>query len=163
MRALTRDPHTTAARALADVGVEVVQGDLNDRASLGRALKGAYGVHSVQAYMPHDPTGEVFQGENLAEAAKDAGVEHFVYSSAAGADQHVGAPESDSKQEGKVLLCKHPFSKTSRNPLLNGCNPGAYGYTPRISVASATRATANRYEPMRRFVSCSSAFTREAR
>src|SRR6266853_2798083 len=67
----------------------------------------------------------------------------------------------NSKQEGKVLLCKHPFSKASRNPLLNGCNPGAYGYTPRISVASATRATANRYDPMRRFVSCSSAFTRE--
>jgi uncharacterized protein YbjT (DUF2867 family) len=99
VRALTRDPHTTAARALADAGVDVVQGDLNDRASLGRALKGAYGVHSVQAYMPHDPTGEVFQGKNLAEAAKDAGVEHFVYSSAAGADQHVGAPESDSKGE----------------------------------------------------------------
>ncbi len=63
MRAPTRDPHTTAARALADAGVEVVQGDLHDRASLGRALKGAYGVHSVQAYMPHDPTGEVFQGK----------------------------------------------------------------------------------------------------
>ncbi len=99
VRALTRDPHTAAARALADAGVEVVQGDLNDRASLDRALKGVYGVHSVQAYMPHDPTGEVFQGKNLAEAARDAGVEHFIYSSVAGADQHVGSPEQDSKGE----------------------------------------------------------------
>jgi len=47
--------------------------------------------------------------------------------------------------------------------LLNRYMPGAYGYTPRISVASATRATASRYDPMRRFVSCSSAFAREAR
>ena len=99
VRALTRDPHTAAARALSDAGVEVVQGDLNDRASLDHALKGAYGVHSVQAYMPHDPTGEIYQGKNLAEAAKDAGVEHFVYSSVAGADRHVGAPEQDSKGE----------------------------------------------------------------
>ena len=99
VRALTRDPHTAAARALADAGVEVVQGDLNDRASLDRALKGVYGVHSVQSYMPQDPTREVYQGKNLAEAAKDTGVEHFVYSSSAGADQHVGTPEQDSKGE----------------------------------------------------------------
>ena len=163
MRALTRDPHTTAARALADAGVEVVLGDLNDRASLGRAPR------EPMESIVYKPTCHMIQPErysrekNLAEAAKDAGVEYFVYSSAAGADQHVGAPASDSKQERKTLLCKHPFSKTSRNPLLNGCNPGAYGYTPRISVASATRATANRYDPNRRFVSCSSAFTREAR
>ena len=99
VRALTRDPHTAAARALADAGVEVVQGDLNDRASLDRALKGVYGVHSVQSYMPQDPTREIYQGKNLAEAAKDAGVAHFVYSSSAGADQHVGTPEQDSKGE----------------------------------------------------------------
>ena len=99
VRALTRDPHTAAARALADSGVEVVQGDLNDRASLDRAIKGAYGVHSVQSYMPQDPTREVYQGKNLAEAASDAGVEHFVYSSVAGADQHAGTPEQDSKGE----------------------------------------------------------------
>jgi hypothetical protein len=38
-----------------------------------------------------------------------------------------------------------------------------YGYTPRVSVASATRATASKYAPTRRFVSCSSAFARDAR
>jgi len=37
-----------------------------------------------------------------------------------------------------------------------------YGYTPRISVASATRATASRYAPMRKLVSCSKAFWRTA-
>jgi uncharacterized protein YbjT (DUF2867 family) len=99
VRALSRDPYKPAARALVDSGVEVVQGDLNDRASLDHALQGVYGVHSVQAYMPQDPTGEIYQGKTLAEAAKDAGVEHFVYSSVAGAGRHVGAPEQDSKGE----------------------------------------------------------------
>ena len=84
VRALTRDPHKPAARVLADAGVEVVQGDLNDRASLDRALKGVYGVHSVQSYMAHDPTGEIYQGKTLVDAAKAAGVAHFVYSSAGG-------------------------------------------------------------------------------
>jgi uncharacterized protein YbjT (DUF2867 family) len=97
LRALTRDPHTPAASALADTGVEVVQGDLNDRASLDQALKGAYGVYSVQTYLPHDPSREVFQGKTLAEAAKAANIAHFVYSSAAGADQHTGVPEQESK------------------------------------------------------------------
>ncbi len=41
----------------------------------------------------------MYQGKTPAKAAEDAGVEHFVYSSVAGADQHVGAPEQDSKGE----------------------------------------------------------------
>src|SRR5438093_13541054 len=73
VRALSRDPHKSAARMLADAGVEVVQGDLNDRASLDRVLKGVYGVHSVQSYMQQDPTGEIYQGNTLVDAAKAAG------------------------------------------------------------------------------------------
>lgn len=99
VRALTRDPQKPAARALAEAGVEVVQGDLTDRASLDRALQGAYGVHSVQSYMPRDPGGEIHQGKTLADAAKAAGIAHFVYSSAAGADRHTGIAEQESKWE----------------------------------------------------------------
>jgi uncharacterized protein YbjT (DUF2867 family) len=99
VRALTRDPHKPAARALADAGVEVVQGDLNDRASVDRALQGVYGVHSVQSYLPHDPTGEIYQGKTLADAAKAAGVAHVVYSSGAGAERHTGIAEQESKWE----------------------------------------------------------------
>lgn len=99
VRVLTRDPQKPAAQALADAGMEVVQGDLTDRASLDRALQGVYGVHSVQSYMPRDPGGEINQGKTLADAAKAAGVEHFVYSSAAGADRHTGIAEQESKWE----------------------------------------------------------------
>jgi NAD(P)-dependent dehydrogenase (short-subunit alcohol dehydrogenase family) len=84
VRALVRNPDDPAARALADKGVEIVQGDMTDRASLDRAMRGVYGVHSVQAYMPKDAAGEIRQGTNVADAAKAAGVQHLVYSSAAG-------------------------------------------------------------------------------
>ena len=48
--ALTRDPHKPEARALADRGAEVVQGDMDDRSSVDRALEGAHGVFSVQNF-----------------------------------------------------------------------------------------------------------------
>jgi uncharacterized protein YbjT (DUF2867 family) len=72
-------------------------GDLDDRVSLEHALQGAYGLHSVQAYMPKEPEREVRQGTTVVDAARAAGVQHFVYSSAAGADRHIGIPETDSK------------------------------------------------------------------
>src|SRR5665647_40344 len=44
VRALTRDPDGDRARALRAGGVEVVRGDLTDRASLDPALEGVHGV-----------------------------------------------------------------------------------------------------------------------
>ena len=41
LRALVRDPNKPAAQALEQAGAELVVGDLNDRASLDRALQGA--------------------------------------------------------------------------------------------------------------------------
>ncbi len=97
VRALVRDPVAPAARALAERGTELVQGDLDEPASIERAMTGVYGVHSVQAYLPKDPQREVRQGTAVIDAAKAAGVRHFVYSSAAGADRHIGFPETESK------------------------------------------------------------------
>ena len=50
VRALTRDPDKPAAKALAEMGAEVVRGDLDQRASVERALEGVYGVFSVQNF-----------------------------------------------------------------------------------------------------------------
>ena len=44
VRAMTRKPDSAAARALAEQGATVVQGDLDDAASLKAALAGAWGV-----------------------------------------------------------------------------------------------------------------------
>jgi len=98
VRALVRDPNKPAAQELAAKGAELAQGDLDDRASLDRALRGAYGAFSVQTFMgPAGPVGETRQGNGLADAAKAAGVQHFVYTSVGGADRKSGLPHFESK------------------------------------------------------------------
>jgi len=97
IRALTRSPDTPAAAALADAGAEVVQGDLDDRASLDRALDGVTAVFSVQNVWEHGDEAEVRQGKALADAAAEHGVAHFVYSSVGGAERDSGVPHFESK------------------------------------------------------------------
>jgi len=97
LRALTRDPGSPAAQGLARRGVQVVKGDLEDAASLGPAISGMYGVYSVQDFLAVGAKREVLQGKNLADAAKKAGVEHFVYSSVGGAERNSGIDHWESK------------------------------------------------------------------
>lgn len=99
VRALIRDPSKPAALVLAEKGVQVVKGDLDDRVSVDQALKGVYGVFSVQAFMEQGTAGEIRQGKTLADSAKAAGIEHFVYSSVAGAERNTDIPHFESKWE----------------------------------------------------------------
>jgi len=99
VRGLTRDPEKAEARELADLGAEVVGGDFEDRASIERALAGVYGVFSVQQFWESGYEGEIRQGVQLADAARAAGVEHFVYSSVGSAHRKTGIPHFDSKWE----------------------------------------------------------------
>jgi uncharacterized protein YbjT (DUF2867 family) len=103
VRALVRDPEKPAARALADAGVELVVGDLNDRASLDAALLGAYGAYSVQSGAG-GMENEVTQSKNLADAADAAGVKHFVYSSVRGADGRSLLPWIRGKARNETYL-----------------------------------------------------------
>jgi len=99
VRALTRDPQKLAAQALAQAGAEIVRGDNEDRASLDAALEGVFGVFSVQNFwLPNvGAEGEVRQGKLIADAAKAAGVKHFVYTSVGGAERNTGIPHFESK------------------------------------------------------------------
>jgi uncharacterized protein YbjT (DUF2867 family) len=97
VRALTRDPDQPKARGLTGHGAEVVRGDMDDQASLTRALDGVYGVFSVQNSHQAGIEGEIRQGINLADAAKRSRITHFLYTSVASADQHTGIPHFDSK------------------------------------------------------------------
>lgn len=99
LRALSRNPASAAAKALSDRGVEVVQGDLEDPASLAGAVRGVHGVFSVQDFWAVGARREVEQGKNLADAAAKAGVEHFVYSSVGGAERNSGIEHWESKWE----------------------------------------------------------------
>jgi uncharacterized protein YbjT (DUF2867 family) len=96
-RAMTRKPDSEAVRALAKSGVEVVAGNLDDAASLQRALKGAWGVFAVQNTWEAGVEGEEEQGKRLATVAKEAGVQHFVYTSVGSADRQTGIPHFENK------------------------------------------------------------------
>lgn len=99
VKALTRNPDKPAAAELRSAGAEVVKGDLNDRSSLDAAVDDVYGVFSVQNFWETGYEVEVEQGCRMADAALDAGVEHFVYSSVGSADRNTGIPHFDSKYE----------------------------------------------------------------
>jgi len=97
LRGLTRKPHGAQAAALAQAGVEIVKGDLDDDATLRRALAGAWGVFAVQTALEAGAAREEEQGKTLAKLAREAGVEHFVYTSVGSADKRTGIPHFDNK------------------------------------------------------------------
>lgn len=80
-RAITRDVNSDKARALAALGAEVVAGDVDDAASLRRAFDGAYGAYCVTFFWNHfSPETELAQARAMAEAARDTGVRHVIWS-----------------------------------------------------------------------------------
>jgi len=97
VRGLTRNADSDASQALAALGVEMVRGDFDDAASLDRALANAYGAFSVQQYRGVGVDGEIRQGKAFADAAKRAGVQHFIYTSVAKATLNTGVPQFESK------------------------------------------------------------------
>lgn len=80
-RAITRNPASDKAKALAQQGVEVVAADLDDTPSLTKAFAGAYGAFCLTNFWEHfSPEKETAQGKSLADAAKAAGVKHAIWS-----------------------------------------------------------------------------------
>ena len=81
-RALTRNANSDKAKALAERGVEVVTADVNDVESLIKAFDGAYGVYAVTFFWEHfSAEKEKQHAKNIAEAAKQAGAKHVIWSS----------------------------------------------------------------------------------
>src|ERR671914_468939 len=80
-RAITRNPDSDKAQALRNAGAEVVQGDTDDQASIERAFEGAYGAFCVTNFWEHfSPERELAQARNMAQAAKNAGIQHAIWS-----------------------------------------------------------------------------------
>jgi len=98
--ALTRNPESEKAKKLKEKGVTLIQGDLDDKKLLEDALKGnnIYGVFCVTTFVG-GVQAEVVQGKNLADAAKVAGIKHFVFSSVGQANTNTGVPHFESKYE----------------------------------------------------------------
>jgi len=80
-RAVTRDVNSDKAKALAQQGAEVVAADVDDAQSLARAFAGAHGAYCVTFYWAHySPEKELAQARAMAQAAKQAGVKHVIWS-----------------------------------------------------------------------------------
>lgn len=81
VRAVTRDPQSGKAKELKDLGAEVVAGDIDDKASVSKALDGAYGAYFVTFFWAHfSPEKEYEEAKTFAEAAKESGIQHAVWS-----------------------------------------------------------------------------------
>lgn len=103
VRALTRNIHSEAARKLADLGCEVVAGDLSNKGSIVAALDGCYGVFGVTNFWEHFEEERV-HGTNLVDAVAAAPeVKHFVFSTLYSAvrisNGKYAAPHLDIKAE----------------------------------------------------------------
>lgn len=81
VRAITRDPDSDKAKELAAMGAEVVKGDVDDLSSMKKVLEGAYGAYFVTFFWSHfSAEKETAEAKNMAEAAKDAGLKHVIWS-----------------------------------------------------------------------------------
>lgn len=81
VRAITRNANSDKAKELASMGAEVVEADVENKQSLTNAFKGTYGAFCVTFFWEHfSPQKENEHAKNLAEAAKEARVEHIIWS-----------------------------------------------------------------------------------
>ena len=133
VRAMTRKPESPPARELAKLGAEVVAGDLDDAASLERALQGAWGVFAVQNTWEAGVEKEEEQGKRIAEVARSRGVQHYVYTSVGSAHRKTGIPHFDNKWrvEEKVRALGFP-SYTIMRPVFFMENLTSPSFLPAI-------------------------------
>jgi uncharacterized protein YbjT (DUF2867 family) len=81
VRAVTHTPDSDKANALKDLGAEIVQADIDDKAAVKRALEGAYGAYFVTFYWAHfSPEKEYAEAQTYAEAAKAVNLKHVIWS-----------------------------------------------------------------------------------
>lgn len=81
VRAVTRNPDSDKAKQLAASGAQIVEANIDDKDSIKRALEGAYGAFFVTNFWEHYlPEKEYVQAKNMAEAAKETGIQHAIWS-----------------------------------------------------------------------------------
>lgn len=121
VRAVVRSPRK--AQALKDLGVEVVAGDIADKASLEAAAAGAERVIHLVGIIQEAP-GVTFRGvhvegtRSLLEAAKKAGVRHFFCQSALGTRPGAKSEYHKTKWEAEELVRASGIPYTILRPSL---------------------------------------------
>ena len=90
VRALTRNPSSAAAQALAARGAEVVAADLDDPDSVRKAFDGAYGAFAVTAFWEYNSVErEQAHVRAVVDAAKATGLQHVIWSTLPDTRLHV--------------------------------------------------------------------------
>ncbi|KAJ7785289.1 hypothetical protein DFH07DRAFT_726510 [Mycena maculata] len=121
-RAITRNPASEASLRLKERGVQVVKGDSADKVSLVGALQGSEAVFGVTVPImppiPYDGPDELIQGKNMVDAAKEAGIKFFIFSSLPGIKTLTGgkytkASPNDDKEEIEQYLKASGLSNAS--------------------------------------------------
>jgi len=80
-RAITRDPGSDKAKALAALGAEVVAANIDEPESLKKAFAGAHGAYCVTFFWDHfSAEKEGAEVRSMAQVAKQAGVQHAIWS-----------------------------------------------------------------------------------
>jgi uncharacterized protein YbjT (DUF2867 family) len=122
VRALTRDVNSEKAKALAKLGAEVVAANVDDVESLKRAFNGAYGAFCVTFFWEHfSPEKESAQAKAMAQAAKQAGVQHVIWSTLEDTRQWV--PLSDNRMP--TLQGKYKVAHFDGKPKPTPRSPGS--------------------------------------
>jgi NADH dehydrogenase len=121
VRAIAR--HPDRAQALKDLGVEVVPGDIADKASLEKAAEGIERVIHLVGIIQEAP-GVTFRGvhvegtRNVVEAARKAGVLHFFHQSALGTRPGAKSEYHRTKWEAEELVRQSGIPHTILRPSL---------------------------------------------
>ncbi|MCB1487134.1 MAG: NmrA/HSCARG family protein [Bauldia sp.] len=117
IRALTRNPSSDAAKALAKAGVDVREGDFNHPATLTAAATGVDTAFVMSTPFEAGEEAEVRQGIAAIDAIKATGVGHVIYSSVASADKATGIPHFDSKYAVEQHLAASGLNYTISAPV----------------------------------------------
>jgi uncharacterized protein YbjT (DUF2867 family) len=81
VRAVTRDANSDKAKALAQLGAEIVVADIDDADSIKKTLEGAYGAYFVTFFWEHFSAEKEYQEvTNFTRAAKETNLKHIIWS-----------------------------------------------------------------------------------
>lgn len=108
LRAITRkvDLNRPSLAKMNDAGVELVEANLDDEDSLAPAFAEVWAVycHATSADSAKPDPREVERANTVAQVAKKADIQHFVYNSAGGADRNSGVSHIEQKYKVEQVL-----------------------------------------------------------
>ncbi|MCP3140033.1 NmrA/HSCARG family protein [Pyxidicoccus xibeiensis] len=114
--ALVRRVDSPAALELKAMGAALATGDFDDLDSLVQAARGVDAMYAMATPFEAGVETEIRHGMNLADAARLAGIRHYVYSSVAGAAQLTGIPHFDSKHRVELHVRRSGLCYTIIGP-----------------------------------------------